>query len=92
MSIVMIATALALAGDGPPQPRVYEKVRSDGVTVVCVRHERKPTVMTARTECKPANQWRVSTMMDPQGNSPAGTYATEFAFKVPRATPRLIGK
>lgn len=92
MTMTAFALALAMSGQAPVEPRVFEKVRSDGVTVVCVRHDRKPTIFTARVECKPAAQWRVPQPLGAQANSPAGTYTTDFAFTTPKATPRLVGK
>lgn len=92
MSIVVFTLIASMAGPAPDQARVFEKTRADGVTVVCVRHDRKPTILTSRVECKPAARWRAAHQEGPQTNSPGGTYTTEFAFTSPKPTPRLMGK
>lgn len=59
---MLITAALLMAFASPaPQaavPTVFEKVRSDGVRVVCVEHVKRPSIVSPRTECRTPQSWR----------------------------------
>ncbi|KQN19296.1 hypothetical protein ASE86_12360 [Sphingomonas sp. Leaf33] len=90
MSLILLA-AVAAAGTAPAEPRVFEKIRSDGVTVVCVRHDEKPTILTSRVECRERADWiRSSAYNRLVGAGDRPNF--DYVFSSPQRVPTIVGR
>ncbi len=95
MSMVLGSALLTIVGVVPTDARVFEKLRSDGVTVICVRHDEKPTIFTPLIECKPASGWVRATESSLRGRrnqermpNPEWDFPTTPGLTTPRASSR----
>ncbi len=92
MALLLVAAALA-ANAVSSDPRFFEKTRSDGVTVVCVRHDQKPTIFTSRVECKEPAAWRRQVLAAAnQPIAPRSVANLEQFLTTPQPTPRIVGR
>lgn len=60
--MLIMSMIAMLAGPAPaqPEPKYFRKVRSDGVPMLCIRHDKRPSIMSSKVQCKTAAGWRVA--------------------------------
>ncbi len=95
MSMVFASALLTIVEVVPTDARVFEKLRSDGVTVICVRHDEKPTVFTPLTDCKPASGWVRATESSFRGRrnqERMPNFGWDFPTTPDRTTPRASSR